>query len=124
MGLSCHLSNKKKKQVLNVILICRSRSRWSCQVTDDGLKQLSKAKCIGNLSSISMWGSTAITDKGVVQLVVSSITTYSTIASVLLTTYLSCRFLELLLCITSTLVVRLLQMHLYLPLQIAVLISR
>lgn len=48
---------------------CRSRSRWGCQITDHGLKQLSTAKCIGNLSSISMWGSTGITDKGVVQLV-------------------------------------------------------
>ncbi|KAH6803922.1 F-box/RNI-like superfamily protein [Perilla frutescens var. frutescens] len=46
-----------------------SRSRWGCQITDHGLKQLSMAKCIGNLSSISMWGSTGITDKGVVQLI-------------------------------------------------------
>ncbi|KAG8384362.1 hypothetical protein BUALT_Bualt04G0110200 [Buddleja alternifolia] len=46
-----------------------SRSRWGCQITDYGLKQLSKAKCISNLSSVSVWGSTAITDKGVVQLI-------------------------------------------------------
>ncbi|KAL0450362.1 UNVERIFIED_CONTAM: F-box protein [Sesamum latifolium] len=46
-----------------------SRSRWSCQISDYGLKQISTAKCISNLSSVSMWGSTAITDKGVVQLI-------------------------------------------------------
>ncbi|KAL3646299.1 hypothetical protein CASFOL_011479 [Castilleja foliolosa] len=46
-----------------------SRSRWGCQITDYGLKQLSNAKCISNLSSVSMWGSTAITDKGVVHLI-------------------------------------------------------
>ncbi|XP_047945765.1 F-box protein At5g67140 isoform X1 [Salvia hispanica] len=46
-----------------------SRSRWGCQITDHGLKQLSTAKCIGNLSSISLWGSTGITDIGVVQMI-------------------------------------------------------
>ncbi|XP_051140321.1 F-box protein At5g67140-like [Andrographis paniculata] len=46
-----------------------SRSRWGCQITDQGLKQLSTAKCIGNLSTVSMWGSTAITDIGVVHLI-------------------------------------------------------
>lgn len=46
-----------------------SRSRWGCQITDHGLKQISMAKCIGNLSSISIWGSTAITDLGVVHLI-------------------------------------------------------
>ncbi|CAA0840974.1 F-box protein [Striga hermonthica] len=46
-----------------------SRSRWGCQITDHGLKQLSTAKCISNLSSVSMWGSTAITDKGVIELI-------------------------------------------------------
>ncbi|KAL6572972.1 hypothetical protein OROHE_002448 [Orobanche hederae] len=46
-----------------------SRSRWGCQITDYGLKQLSAAKCISNLSSVSMWGSTAITDIGVVELI-------------------------------------------------------
>ncbi|CAI9752866.1 unnamed protein product [Fraxinus pennsylvanica] len=45
-----------------------SRSRWGCQITDHGLYQLSMAKCICNLSSVSIWGSTAITDKGVVQI--------------------------------------------------------
>ncbi|CAA3001251.1 F-box At5g67140 [Olea europaea subsp. europaea] len=43
-----------------------SRSRWGCQVTDHGLHQLSTAKCICDLSSVSLWGSTVITDKGVV----------------------------------------------------------
>ncbi|KAL0351754.1 UNVERIFIED_CONTAM: F-box protein [Sesamum calycinum] len=46
-----------------------SRSRWGCQITDYGLHQLSMAKCIGNLSSVSLWGSTGITDKGVIQLI-------------------------------------------------------
>ncbi|KMS95405.1 hypothetical protein BVRB_008630 [Beta vulgaris subsp. vulgaris] len=46
-----------------------SRSRWGCQITDIGLFEISMAKCIGNLTSISIWGMTGITDKGVVQLV-------------------------------------------------------
>ncbi|XP_051117230.1 F-box protein At5g67140-like isoform X2 [Andrographis paniculata] len=46
-----------------------SRSRWGCQITDRGIEHLSKAKCISNLSSISLWGSTAITDNGVIQLI-------------------------------------------------------
>ncbi|KAL2249973.1 F-box protein At5g67140 [Sesamum indicum] len=46
-----------------------SRSRWGCQITDYGLLQLSMAKCVGNLSSVSLWGSTGITDKGVIQLI-------------------------------------------------------
>lgn len=46
-----------------------SRSRWGCQITDYGLFEISMAKCIGNLTSISLWGMTGITDKGVVQLV-------------------------------------------------------
>ncbi|KAL3525680.1 hypothetical protein ACH5RR_014052 [Cinchona calisaya] len=46
-----------------------SRSRWGCQITDHGLYQLSTAKCIRNLSSISLWGSTGITDTGVIQLI-------------------------------------------------------
>nr|XP_043617272.1 F-box protein At5g67140 [Erigeron canadensis] len=46
-----------------------SKSRWGCQITDNGLYQLSTAKCIINLSSISLWGMTGITDKGVVQLI-------------------------------------------------------
>ncbi|XVF61193.1 hypothetical protein PTKIN_Ptkin08bG0110400 [Pterospermum kingtungense] len=46
-----------------------SRSRWGCQITDNGLYQISSAKCISNLTSISLWGMTGITDKGVVQLI-------------------------------------------------------
>nr|GMC60109.1 F-box protein At5g67140 [Ipomoea batatas] len=46
-----------------------SRSCWGCQITDHGLFQLSMAKCISNLSSVSLWGSTGITDTGVVQLI-------------------------------------------------------
>ncbi|XP_042496804.1 F-box protein At5g67140-like isoform X2 [Macadamia integrifolia] len=46
-----------------------SRSRWGCQITDDGLNRVSLAKCISNLTSISLWGMTGITDKGVIQLV-------------------------------------------------------
>ncbi|KAK4346477.1 hypothetical protein RND71_032816 [Anisodus tanguticus] len=45
-----------------------SRSRWGCQITDRGLYQLSTAKCISNLLSLSLWGTTGITDTGVVQL--------------------------------------------------------
>ncbi|TXG59411.1 hypothetical protein EZV62_013984 [Acer yangbiense] len=46
-----------------------SRSRWGCQISDNGLYRISLAKCIGNLISISLWGLTGITDKGVVQLI-------------------------------------------------------
>ncbi|GAB2282629.1 hypothetical protein Dimus_017168 [Dionaea muscipula] len=46
-----------------------SRSRWGCQISDNGLYKISLAKCIPNLSSISLWGMTGITDKGVGQLV-------------------------------------------------------
>ncbi|PIN25230.1 hypothetical protein CDL12_02036 [Handroanthus impetiginosus] len=46
-----------------------SRSRWGCQITDYGLHQLSMAKCVSNLSSVSLWGLTAITDEGVIQLI-------------------------------------------------------
>ncbi|XP_043711656.1 F-box protein At5g67140-like isoform X2 [Telopea speciosissima] len=46
-----------------------SRSCWGCQITDDGLYRISLAKCISNLTSISLWGMTGITDKGVIQLV-------------------------------------------------------
>ncbi|KAL2522740.1 F-box protein [Forsythia ovata] len=47
----------------------RSRSRCGCQITDHGLYHLSMAKCICNLSSVSIWGSTVITDKGVVKMI-------------------------------------------------------
>ncbi|KAL5556982.1 hypothetical protein UlMin_039218 [Ulmus minor] len=46
-----------------------SRSRWGCQISDDGLYQISLAKCVSNLTSISLWGMTGITDTGVVQLI-------------------------------------------------------
>lgn len=46
-----------------------SRSCWGCQITDDGLYKISIAKCVSNLTSISLWGMTGITDRGVVQLV-------------------------------------------------------
>ncbi|KAK4584664.1 hypothetical protein RGQ29_022408 [Quercus rubra] len=46
-----------------------SRSRWGCQISDNGLSQISLAKCVSNLTSISLWGMTGITDKGVVQLI-------------------------------------------------------
>ncbi|PRQ48011.1 putative F-box domain, leucine-rich repeat domain, L domain-containing protein [Rosa chinensis] len=46
-----------------------SRSRWGCQITDTGLYRISLAKCISNLTSISLWGVTGITDKGVVHLI-------------------------------------------------------
>ncbi|KAF2532054.1 hypothetical protein F2Q70_00031170, partial [Brassica cretica] len=46
-----------------------SRSRWGCHITDNGLYQIASARCVSNLTSISLWGMTAITDSGVVQLV-------------------------------------------------------
>ncbi|XP_044469444.1 F-box protein At5g67140 [Mangifera indica] len=46
-----------------------SRSRWGCQITDNGLYRISLAKCVSNLTSISLWGWTGITDRGVVQLI-------------------------------------------------------
>ncbi|XP_050938798.1 F-box protein At5g67140-like [Cucumis melo] len=46
-----------------------SRRRWGFQITDHGLYEISLAKCIPNLKSISLWGMAGITDKGVVELV-------------------------------------------------------
>ncbi|KAF3438976.1 hypothetical protein FNV43_RR17251 [Rhamnella rubrinervis] len=46
-----------------------SRSRWGCQITDHGLYGISLARCISNLTSISLWGMTGITDEGVVHLI-------------------------------------------------------
>ncbi|KFK24409.1 hypothetical protein AALP_AAs65492U000100 [Arabis alpina] len=46
-----------------------SRSRWGFHETDNGLYQIASARCVSNLSSISLWGMTTITDSGVVQLV-------------------------------------------------------
>ncbi|KAE9613036.1 hypothetical protein Lal_00027612 [Lupinus albus] len=45
------------------------RSRWSCQITDAGLRRISSARCVSNLTSLSLWGLTGITDEGVVQLI-------------------------------------------------------
>ncbi|KAI4327433.1 hypothetical protein L6164_019895 [Bauhinia variegata] len=45
------------------------RNRWGCQITDSGLFRISMAKCVSNLTSISLWGMTGITDEGVVQLI-------------------------------------------------------
>ncbi|KAH9315113.1 hypothetical protein KI387_023740, partial [Taxus chinensis] len=45
-----------------------SRACWACQITDDGLYKISFAKCCSNLTSVSMWGMTGITDNGVLQL--------------------------------------------------------
>lgn len=42
---------------------------WGCQITDEGLLKISSAVCLGNLTSISLWGLAGITDKGVVHLV-------------------------------------------------------
>lgn len=52
---------------------CRSNGRWGCRITDAGLLQISLANSCPNLTSISLWGVTAITDDGVVQLVKFSI---------------------------------------------------
>ncbi|XP_059074296.1 F-box protein At5g67140 isoform X2 [Cryptomeria japonica] len=46
-----------------------SRACWGCQITDDGLYKISFTKCCSKLTSVSMWGMTGITDKGVLQLV-------------------------------------------------------
>ncbi|KAK7309202.1 hypothetical protein RJT34_05741 [Clitoria ternatea] len=59
--LVCHAYNLRKLDI--------PRSRWGCQITDAGLLRISLAKCASNLSSISLWGLTGITDEGVVQLI-------------------------------------------------------
>uniref|UniRef100_A0A7N0T9E8 F-box domain-containing protein n=1 Tax=Kalanchoe fedtschenkoi TaxID=63787 RepID=A0A7N0T9E8_KALFE len=46
-----------------------SKSRWGCQITDEGLAKISMAKCVGNLTSVSLWGMSGITDAGVTQLI-------------------------------------------------------
>uniref|UniRef100_A0A453QU32 Uncharacterized protein n=1 Tax=Aegilops tauschii subsp. strangulata TaxID=200361 RepID=A0A453QU32_AEGTS len=46
-----------------------SRSCWGCHITDQGLLDISSAACVGNLTSVSLWGLAGITDKGVVHLV-------------------------------------------------------
>uniref|UniRef100_A0ACD5XXT4 Uncharacterized protein n=1 Tax=Avena sativa TaxID=4498 RepID=A0ACD5XXT4_AVESA len=42
---------------------------WECHITDKGLVDISSAACVGNLTSISLWGLAGISDKGVVHLV-------------------------------------------------------
>ncbi|KAF7106943.1 hypothetical protein CFC21_107645 [Triticum aestivum] len=42
---------------------------WGCHITDQGLLDISSAACVGNLTSVSLWGLAGITDKGVVHLV-------------------------------------------------------
>ncbi|KAI9089142.1 hypothetical protein K1719_029421 [Acacia pycnantha] len=59
--LVCHAYNLRELDI--------PRSRWGCQITDNGLLKISMAKCVGNLTSISLWGLTGITDEGVVQLI-------------------------------------------------------
>ncbi|XP_057449538.1 F-box protein At5g67140 [Lotus japonicus] len=59
--LVSHAYNLKKLDI--------PRSRWGCQITDAGLIRISFAKCVINLTSISLWGLTGITDEGVVQLI-------------------------------------------------------
>lgn len=59
--LVCHAYNLTKLDI--------PRSRWDCQITDVGLRRISFAKCVSNLTSISLWGLTGITDEGVVQLI-------------------------------------------------------
>ncbi|KAF3794332.1 F-box protein [Nymphaea thermarum] len=50
-----------------------SRSCWGSQITDNGLYKISSAKCCSSLTSISLWGMVAITDRGVVQLVLRAV---------------------------------------------------
>ncbi|KAJ4816439.1 F-box family protein-like [Rhynchospora pubera] len=59
--LVCAADNLKE---LNI-----SRSCWGCRITDEGLFKISSAKCIGKLTSISLWGMAGITDSGVINLV-------------------------------------------------------
>ncbi|XP_028790850.1 F-box protein At5g67140-like isoform X2 [Neltuma alba] len=59
--LVCHAYNLRELDI--------PRSRWGCQITDSGLLKISLANCVGNLTSISLWGLTGITDEGVVQLI-------------------------------------------------------
>lgn len=64
------VKNKTELKTLFFFHICRSRSRWGCHITDNGLYQIASARCVSNLNSVSLWGMTAITDSGVVQLVI------------------------------------------------------
>ncbi|CAM6116383.1 unnamed protein product [Calypogeia fissa] len=53
----------------NLLELDISLGRWGSRITDAGLCRISKSKCCPNLTSISLWGVTGITDEGVVQLV-------------------------------------------------------
>lgn len=57
-----------------IYTLSSSRSCWGCQITDEGLFKISSAKCVGNLTSISLWGMAGITDSGVINLVRTSFT--------------------------------------------------
>lgn len=64
-----HLTYQKKEVPDASYIVFSSRSCWGCQITDNGLSRISVANCVSNLTSISLWGMTGITDKGAVQLV-------------------------------------------------------
>ncbi|KAL2348380.1 hypothetical protein Fmac_002380 [Flemingia macrophylla] len=64
-----HAYNLTKLDMYIVVEMLGPRSRWDCQITDAGLLRISFAKCVSNLTSISLWGLTGITDEGVVQLI-------------------------------------------------------
>ncbi|MBA0772039.1 hypothetical protein Gotri_007479 [Gossypium trilobum] len=65
----CKMDDEQAPPVSESAFNYSSRSRWGCQITDNGLYQISLAKCVSNLTSVSLWGMTGITDKGVVQLI-------------------------------------------------------
>ncbi|TYK18658.1 F-box protein [Cucumis melo var. makuwa] len=65
IGFSFRLRTTKTEVYLKIV---SSRRRWGFQITDHGLYEISLAKCIPNLKSISLWGMAGITDKGVVLL--------------------------------------------------------
>ncbi|XP_047320806.1 F-box protein At5g67140-like [Impatiens glandulifera] len=58
-------------QAYNLTELDISRSRWGCQISDNGLFKISCAKCLNNLTSISLWGVTGVTDAGVICLLKS-----------------------------------------------------
>lgn len=81
MNCQCHVSLLMLRssiwiitvQILDCHCVLSSRSRWGCQITDHGLYEISLARCISNLTSISLWGMSGITDEGVVHLVCYSL---------------------------------------------------
>ncbi|KAL3700611.1 hypothetical protein R1sor_018633 [Riccia sorocarpa] len=46
-----------------------SLGRWGSRITDGGLHWIASSQCCPNLTSISLWGVTGVTDEGVVELV-------------------------------------------------------